>query len=81
VLSGMTRAFEATFQYRFTDVFGRALGEGYGMASFGTSPIWGAFDLKLGRVPPDTSNIEVFLRSPRDGEITDLVSIAVTPAS
>jgi Immunoglobulin-like domain of bacterial spore germination len=78
VLSGMTRAFEATFQYRFTDVFGGPLSQGYGMASFGTSPIWGVFDVKLGAIPSGTSNVEVFLRSPRDGEITDLVSIAVS---
>lgn len=80
VLSGMTRAFEATFQYRFTDVFGGPLLEEYGMASFGTSPIWGVFDVKLGAIPSGTSNVEVFLRSPRDGEITDLVSIAVSHA-
>jgi hypothetical protein len=77
VLSGMTRAFEATYQYRLTDVSGRPLSEGYGTASFGTSAIWGLFEVRLGAIPAGTSNVEVFLRSPRDGEITDLVSIAV----
>jgi len=80
VVSGMTRAFEATFEYRLTDVFGRTLSTGFGMASYGTSPIWGAFEVRLGAIPSGTSNIEVFLRSPRDGEITDLVSIAVGAA-
>lgn len=80
VMSGMTRAFEATFEYRLTDVFGQPLARGYDMASFGTSPIWGLFEVKLGRVPSGTSNLEVFLRSPRDGEVTDLVSIAVVAA-
>jgi hypothetical protein len=79
-LSGMTRAFEGTFEYRFTDLFGRALAAGYGTASFGTSPIWGAFELTLADIPPETANIEVFLRSPRDGEVTDLVSIAIAVA-
>jgi hypothetical protein len=79
-VSGMTRAFEATFQYRLTDVFGRALAAGYGMASFGTSPIWGVFELRLADIPPATANVEVYLVSPRDGEVTDLVSIAVAVA-
>lgn len=80
VVSGMTRAFEATFQYRLTDVFGRALTGGHGMASFGTSPIWGLFEVRLGVIPSGTSSVEVFLRSPRDGEITDLVRVAVAAA-
>jgi len=80
VLSGMTRAFEATYQYRLTDLSGRSLSMGYGTASFGTSPIWGLFEVRLGALPAGTSNVEVFLRSPRDGEITDLVSIAVGAA-
>lgn len=80
VVSGMTRAFEATFEYRLTDVFGQPLAGSYGMASFGTSPIWGLFEVELGRVPSGTSSVEVFLRSPRDGEVTDLVSISVAAA-
>jgi hypothetical protein len=80
VVSGMVRAFEATYEYRLTDVFGGALTGGSGMASYGTSPIWGLFEFPLSRIPPGTSNIEVFLRSPRDGEISDLVSIAVAIA-
>jgi hypothetical protein len=76
-LSGMTRAFEATFQYRFTDVFGNALAGSYGTASFGTSAVWGAFEMNLPNVPAGASNIQVFLRSPRDGEITDLVTVPI----
>lgn len=75
MLSGMTRAFEATFQYRFTDVYGNPLGGSYGTASFGTSAIWGAFEMTIPNVPAEASNIQVFLRSPRDGEITDLVNV------
>jgi hypothetical protein len=56
------------------------LADGYGTASFGTSPIWGVFELRLADIRPETANVEVFLRSPRDGEVTDLVSIAVTVA-
>jgi hypothetical protein len=77
VVSGMTRAFEATFEYRLTDLFGHGLATGHGMASYGTSPIWGVFEFKLSQIPSNAANLEVFLRSPRDGEITDLVSIAI----
>ena len=76
-LSGMTRAFEATFQYRFTDIYGNPLGGSHGTASFGTSAIWGAFEMKIPTVPAEASNIQVFLRSPRDGEVTDLVNIPI----
>lgn len=80
IVSGMTRAFEATFEYRLTDVFGNVLATGFDMASFGTSPIWGVFEVTLAEIPSNTANLEVFLRSPRDGEVTDLVSIAVAVA-
>jgi hypothetical protein len=76
-LAGMTRAFEATFQYRYTDIYGEPLGGNYGTASFGTSAIWGAFEMKIPNVPSRASNIQVFLRSPRDGEITDLVNVPI----
>jgi len=80
VVNGMVRAFEATYEYRLTDVFGGALTGGYGTASIGTSPIWGLFEVRLSSIPQGTSNVEVFLRSPRDGEISDLASIAVVIA-
>jgi hypothetical protein len=80
VVNGMVRAFEATYEYRITDVFGGLLTGGYGMASFGTSPIWGLFEFRLDSIPPGTSNVEVFLRSPRDGEISDLAGVAVVVA-
>lgn len=79
-VSGMTRAFEGTFEYRLTDVFGRALSTGYDTASFGTSPIWGLFEARLAEIPSTTANLEVFLRSPRDGDVTDLVSIPIAVA-
>ena len=80
VVNGMVRAFEATYEYRLTDVFGGVLAGGYGTASLGTSPIWGLFEFRLGSIPAGTSNVEVFLRSPRDGEISELASIAVVVA-
>jgi hypothetical protein len=80
VVNGMVRAFEATYEYRLTDVFGASLTGGYGTASFGTSPIWGMFEFPLSSIPPGTSNVEVFLRSPRDGEISDLARVAVVVA-
>ncbi|MEX2047626.1 MAG: Gmad2 immunoglobulin-like domain-containing protein [Chloroflexota bacterium] len=80
VVNGMVRAFEATYEYRLTDVFGGPLTGGYGMASFGTSPIWGLFEFRLSSIPAGTSNVEVFLRSPRDGEISDLARVAVVVA-
>jgi spore germination protein GerM len=79
-LSGATRAFEAAFEYRFSDIFGEPLGGGYGMASYGTSAIWGLFDLALGEIPANTANVEVLQRSPRDGEISDIVRVSVIVA-
>ena len=76
-LTGMARAFEGTFEYRYTDVYGKPLGGNHGTASFGTSAIWGAFEMKIPNVPAGASNIQVFLRSPRDGEIIDLVSVPI----
>lgn len=76
-LTGMTRAFEATFQYRYADIYGNPLGGSYGTASFGTSAIWGAFEMKIPDVPAGASSLQVFLRSPRDGEITDLVNVPI----
>lgn len=77
-VSGMARAFEASYEYRLTDTLGAVLARGHGMASYGTSPIWGAFDLEIADVPERARNLEVFLRSPRDGEITDLVSVPLS---
>ena len=76
-LSGAIRAFEAAFEYRFSDIFEHPLGGGHGMASLGTSAIWGLFDLTLGEIPANTANIEVLQRSPRDGEIADIVRVPV----
>lgn len=80
VVNGMVRAFEAAYEYRLTDVFGGVLTGGYGTASLGTSPIWGLFEFRLSSIPAGTSNVEVFLRSPRDGAISDLASVAVVVA-
>lgn len=79
-LSGATRAFEATFEYRFSDIVREPLGGGHGMASFGTSAIWGVFEVPLEEVPANTANVEVLLRSPRDGEISDIVWVPVIVA-
>jgi hypothetical protein len=73
----MTRAFEGTFQYRYADVYGNPLGGSFSTASFGTSAIWGAFEVKIPVVPAGASSIQVFLRSPRDGAITDLVNVPI----
>lgn len=79
-LSGATRAFEAAFEYRFSDIFGEPLGGGHGMASYGTSAVWGLFDLSLGEIPAKTANVEVLQRSPRDGEISDIVRVSIIAA-
>lgn len=79
-LSGATRAFEAAFEYRFSDLFGDSLGGGHGMASYGTSAIWGLFDLALGEIPAGSANIEVLQRSPRDGEISESVRVSIIAA-
>ena len=78
-LTGMARAFEATYGYRFTDSLGHPLATDFGTASFGTSAVWGVFDKTIANVPANAANLEVFLTSPKDGATTDLVTVPLTP--
>ncbi len=79
-LSGAARAFEANVQWRVKNTAGRVTASGAMTASLGNSPVWGLFEKTITdpRAYEDPLLIEVFLTSPRDGAITDLVAIPVS---
>ena len=72
VMSGMIRAFEAQFEYRFHDATGRVT-RGYARGSIGTAELWGTFDVELPALPVGATSLEVILRSPKDGSISETV--------
>ncbi len=80
-ISGLVRAFEANYQYRIRDARGDVVVESFGTASLGTSELWGTFSLPLPAVPAGNATIEIFLRSPMDGSISESIStsVQVTP--
>jgi hypothetical protein len=72
VLSGMIRAFEAQFEYRIHDATGRVI-DGYARGSIGTAELWGTFDVELPALPVGATSLEIILRSPKDGSISETV--------
>jgi hypothetical protein len=72
VLSGMIRAFEAQFEYRIHDATGRVT-LGYARGSIGTAELWGTFDVELPVLPVGGTSLEIILRSPKDGSISETV--------
>lgn len=79
-LSGDASVFEATLQWRLTDTAGRVIVSGITTASLG-APGRGTFTVSVtyGGVAPDTiAFVEVFSRSPKDGEIDEIVRLPVT---
>jgi hypothetical protein len=71
-LSGMIRAFEAQFEYRIHDATGRVI-DGYARGSIGTAELWGTFDVELPALPVGGTSLEIILRSPKDGSISETV--------
>jgi len=71
-LSGMIRAFEAQFEYRIHDATGRVI-DGYARGSIGTAELWGTFDVQLPALPVGATSLEILLRSPKDGAISETV--------
>jgi hypothetical protein len=71
-ISGMIRAFEAQFEYRVHDATGRVT-LGYARGSIGTAELWGTFDVELPALPVGGTSLEVILRSPKDGAISETV--------
>jgi hypothetical protein len=71
--AGMVRAFEANFEYRIRDATGRLVVSSFATASLGTSELWGTFEVRLPELPVGAASLEILLRSPRDGEVTETV--------
>ena len=78
-IGGLVRAFEAHYEYRFLARDGTVLLHGFGMASLGTSELWGEFASPVADVPAGAMTLEVFLRSPKDGNVSELVSLPLGP--
>jgi immunoglobulin-like protein involved in spore germination len=68
-LGGAARAFEATYLWRVRDTNGTVVAGAPGVASIGTSALWGAFDVDV-TLPATVSGnatLEVYQVSPKDG--------------
>lgn len=79
-VSGDASVFEAALQWRLSDTAGRVIASGSTTASLG-APGRGAYSVTVtyGGVAPDSiAFVEVFSRSPKDGEIDEIVRVPVT---
>ena len=79
VITGDASVFEAALQWRISDTGGRIIAEGSTTASLG-APGRGTYSV---RVPYTVTTetvafVEVFSRSPKDGNIDELVRVPVT---
>lgn len=82
VITGDANVFEAALQWRVVDGTGRVMAEGMTTASAG-APAGGTFsiDVAFTASPADANGaIEVFTRSPKDGQIDDIVRVPVVIA-
>ncbi len=79
IISGDASVFEAALQWRITDQGGRVIAEGLTTASQG-APGRGTYTVSVPyTVTTETvAFVEVFSRSPKDGNIDDLVRMPVT---
>lgn len=78
-ISGEASVFEASLAWRITDTAGQVIAEGHTTASAG-APQTGTFTITATyTVPVQTIGfVEVFDRSPKSGEIDEIVRIPVT---
>ena len=79
-VSGDASVFEATLQWRLTDSAGRILASGNMTASAG-GPARGTYSVTVtysGIAAGTIAFVEVFSRSPKDGEIDEIVRVPVT---
>ncbi len=82
VITGDANVFEAALQWRVVDGTGHVLAEGMTTATAG-APAGGTFsiDVTFTASPADANGaIEVFTRSPKDGQIDDIVRVPVVIA-
>lgn len=75
-VSGFIRAFEARFEYRITDARGLVVDE-FASASLGTSELWGGFSVRVPSGLRGAATIEILLRSPKDGAVSESVFTSV----
>lgn len=78
-ISGDASVFEANLQWRVVDGGGHVFAEGIATASAG-APATGTFGVSATFAPPmadTTGAIEVYSRSPKDGQIDDIVRVPV----
>jgi hypothetical protein len=79
-VSGLSRTYEATTQWRVVDSARRELAKGFTTASRGTSAVWGTYQISV-QLPATVSGnvtLEVYWGSPRDGADTGLVQVPLT---
>lgn len=79
-VTGMSRTFEGTTQWRVVDAARRAVASGFTTASRGTSAVWGTYQISV-QVPANVSGnvtLEVYWGSPRDGSEMGLVQVPLT---
>ena len=78
-ITGDASVFEANVQWRISDTSGRVLAEGFTTASLG-APGRGDFSVTATYTVPRATIafVEVFSRSPKDGNIDEIVRIPVT---
>lgn len=79
-VSGLSRTYEATTQWRVVDAARRVLASGFTTASRGTSAVWGTYQISV-QLPATVSGnvtLEVYWGSPRDGSAVGLVQVPLT---
>ncbi len=79
-VSGLSRTFEATTQWRVVDSARRVVASGFTTASRGTSAVWGTYQISV-QLPATVSGnvtLEVYWGSPRDGSDVGLVQVPLT---
>ena len=82
-ISGEASVFEAALVWQVTDTAGRVLASGYTTASAG-APAKGTFSITATYQDPPSDIIgfaEVFTRSPKDGEIDEIVRVPLILAA
>jgi len=79
-VSGLSRTFEATTQWRVVDAARREVASGFTTATRGTSAVWGTYQISV-QLPATVSGnvtLEVYWGSPRDGSAVGLVQVPLT---
>jgi len=79
-VSGLSRTYEATTQWRVVDSARREVAKGFTTASRGTSAVWGTYQISVQLPATESGNVtlEVYWGSPRDGADTGLVQVPLT---